>query len=392
MTSIESFAGGQQLAVDSSAIEHELKKLWKDASQTPEGESTPALTRACQMNLVAWCDGVDEVAHATSVVATVANVRPCRVVMAVVDRDPARGDRLEASITAHCAWAPGGGKSRQVCCEQITITGGAGSAEQVRGAVLPLLLPDLPVFLWCTGDLSLLDDGDGTSGSELDEALLSASDRLMIDSCRFDDPAERFGQLLSLPVPLSDLSWERLRGWRELTAGIFDAPAHESAPGRIERIHIEYAGPRMRAKSGAVLLGAWAASRLGWSDPLEGATPRGGRKQGRVWRMSRPAGEPGGELSLMWLGEEAGPGVTRLRLEAPDSAFELARAGAPDAIDVTVSRSNAVVSSHIGRVVERDKATLLCRALEVGGVDRIYEQSLRLAARLFGHHPKETRA
>jgi len=392
VTEIESFAGGQKLDVDFSAIEQELKKLWKDASQAAEGDSTPALTRACQMNLVVWCDGVEEVTHATSVVAKVANVRPCRVVMAVMDRDPARGDRLEASITAHCAYTPGAGKGRQVCCEQITLTGGGRGAEQVRGAVLPLLLPDLPVFLWCTGDPSLLDDGKGHAGSELDEALLRASDRVMVDSCRFDDPAVRFGQLLSLPAPLSDLSWERLRGWRELTAGVFDAPAHETAPGRVERIHVEYAGPRMRAKSGAVLLAAWVASRLGWTDPVEGATPRGGRKQGRVWRLSRPSGEPGGELELMWRGEKGAPGVSMMRLETPDGAFELARAGAPDAIGVTVSRGGAVVSSHVGRVVERDKATLLCRALEVGGADRIYGQSLRLAARLFGHHPKEMQA
>jgi len=379
VTTIESFTGGRQLTVDFSAIEEELKKLWKAASVPDSDGTSPALIRACQLNLVAWCDGIDELQHATSVVARVANERPCRAVM---------GDRLEASITAHCAWTPGTGKARQVCCEQITITGSGRGIEQVRGAVLPLLLPDLPVFLWCTGDLSLIDDGEGTGPSELDEALIRAADRVVVDSCRFGDPAARFGQLVSLPTPVSDLSWERLRGWRELTAGVFDTPAHETTPGRLERIHIEYAGPRMRAKSGAVLLGTWVASVLGWSDPMEGATPRGGRKKGRVWRMTRPSGEPG-ELALMWLGEQGGPGVTALRLEAPDMTLELSRAGSADSIRVTVTKAGVPASSHIGRVAERDKATLLCRALEVGGRNKVYEESLRLAARLFGHFPKE---
>jgi len=351
VTSLESFTGGRQLAVDTTAIERELACLWKAASGVGGG-SSPAIIRACQLNLIVACASAEETGRAASAVAEVIRLHPSRVLMAVVDAAD-RSNRLQASISAHCALAAGAERGSHVCCEQITLTASSSAIPRLAAAVLPLLVPDLPVVLWWPGDPDLEAD--------LAADLTDAADRVVVDSRRFSNPASSMRRLSVQDCPVSDLAWHRLRGWRELTAGFFDGEAAETYPPRLEKVLVEYAGAG-REISEAALLGSWVASCLKWGD--------------------RPG--PVGKIALQARSEsDQAPGsVLSLTLEAPGASFSLRREGGAEFVASSMTIDRGASISRLARVACRDEATLLSRSLDAGGRDTVYEEAVDRAVRM----------
>ena len=88
-----------------------------------------------------------------------------------------------------------------------------------------------------------------------------------------DSTGERSG-LHSLPGLLAreptrsvtDLSWTKLTGWRELVARLFDPPKAARALARLDRIELTHAG---RSQAQARLLAAWVLSRTGRHPSVE---------------------------------------------------------------------------------------------------------------------------
>lgn len=372
MTTLESFTGGEPLTVDFTAIERELAGLWKEASAAPDGGSSPAVMRACQLNLVVLCRSSEEAARATSLAAQVTRVCPSRVLMAVLDIDPApqsRAERgLEAFISAHCSYTPGAGKGKQVCCEQITIAArGDAAAARLPGAVLPLLLPDLPVVLWWPGEPDLTNDNA--------RRLIDASDRVVIDSRRFTDATARYRHVAVLDRPVADLAWQRLRAWRELAAGLFDGGRFADYPPRLDTIEVGHAGGA-GSHAEALLLGCWASSRLRWRPTGAAAPPA------RGFTLARPDGRPTRLALCDHPGKEPAGQILSLTLKSAEATFDLRRAGDFECVSLSVAVPEACPISRVARVVARDEATLLCRCLESGGRDDIYDEAVHLAGRM----------
>ena len=392
MTSLESFTGGQPVTVDFTAIERELASLWKAASTSPEGRAGPAVTRACHLNLLVECSSEEEASRATATIAQVTRACPSRVVMAVTSEPAGPGGavgpgggtgsggagNLEAFISAHCSFTPGAAKGRQVCCEQITIMADAAARARLPGSVLPLLLHDLPVVLWWPGDLR-------PAGADT-YRLIDASDRVVLDSRRFSDAAEGFAQLAGLGRPINDLAWQRLRPWRELAAGQFDGRIFEDYPARIETIEVEHAGGAA-SQAEALLLGCWVASRLRWR-PAPPTSSGATRNETQTTPPPRAfsflqQGGASARLLVHALPDQEPAGLIRtLILRAADASFTLRRTADSECVTVHIAVSEACPMSRVARVVVRDDATLLCRSLQAGGRDNIYDEALKLAALL----------
>ncbi|MFQ5701101.1 MAG: glucose-6-phosphate dehydrogenase assembly protein OpcA [Acidobacteriota bacterium] len=365
----ESFLGPGQVSVDVAAIEQELKRLWKESSRPAEGQAAPAVMRACQLNLVICCWGEKQAVEATGTAAQVAAVRPSRVIMTVVDPDAS--EPLRATITAHCAFTSEGGRGKQVCCEQITLTVGTHAVGRLPGAVLPLLLADLPVVLWYVGDLQL---GGDDPTSDLARDLMEAADRIVVDSRRFADLAKRFEQLAAVGRPIADLSWARLRGWREVIAGMFDNPAFENHPQLIQEIAIEEETNDAEGPAAAILLGAWMASRLGWRCDRS----RNPADRSFEARFRTPAGGAGRLVIRSERGKQSA-GVSTIMLTADETTFRVVRKGGCATATVTSAGHEPI--ARVVPLVQRDQATLLCRCLESAG-DPLYEETLGLARRI----------
>ena len=208
------------------------------------GERGEARTQL--LDLVVLTDDPREAKRMTRLLEQLPGNRPSRAIIALA----AHGAR-ELDAAAEVVTTPSPSGAGELRCELVTLAAGD------EGAVLPsliasLLLPDLPVFL-----LLRLDP---ERWEPLVKACWSFASRVVVDST-----GERSG-LHSLPGLLArepkrsvtDLSWSKLTGWRELVARLFDPPRATRALARLDHIQVTHAG---RSQAQARLLAAWILSR-----------------------------------------------------------------------------------------------------------------------------------
>jgi glucose-6-phosphate dehydrogenase assembly protein OpcA len=222
-------------------IEREVGRLRQEAS----GEDGPAL-RTSSMTHLAWVPK-RWVAQATEALEGLAERHPSRTVLLFPEPEADR-DCMEGEVDLRCFAA--GGPSSQVCWEVIRVTLCGEHASWPASVVVPLFLPDLPVFLRWRGPL-------GTSDGERE--LVESVDRLVVDSSECPDLAFEFAELASVldTVVVSDIAWARALPWREAVAQLWP----EVADAAIVRV----AGP----EADALLLAGWLNSRLGHEVELE---------------------------------------------------------------------------------------------------------------------------
>jgi len=274
----ETFWGAQATSID--ALERELARL-RRAAVAHARERGQTLARASVLNLVVYSERENHARRAARTVADLALRHPSRAIVLLGDRDR---DGIVASVQLHCH-VPQSDGAQPVLYEQILARVRGDFDERVASVVIPLLVPDLPVFLWWTGtppsDARHLDD------------LVTLADRFIIDSSDFaraDRTLPEIARLARHRVGITDLNWARLTPWRELIAQFFDVPAWRPFLDGIIGIRAGFAvdmDGRDIHPSQALLLLGWLASRMGWR-PVEALAPS--EAGGLLFRMSRADG------------------------------------------------------------------------------------------------------
>jgi hypothetical protein len=174
-----------------------------------------------------------------------------RVMRALGDRVPSRTlllhpepgsevDGFDASIVLERF---SGGKTG-VSAEIVRIRLRGSTAEAPASVVVPLQLPDLPVFLrW---------RGRPPFGRPPFEQLTGAADRLIVDSREWDRLPSGYARLAESfdRLAVSDLAWARMLAWRASLA--------DRWPGIKQAKVVRVVGPR----ADALLLRAWLETRL----------------------------------------------------------------------------------------------------------------------------------
>jgi glucose-6-phosphate dehydrogenase assembly protein OpcA len=152
----------------------------------------------------------------------------------------AKTDRIDAELDHECFPGAGGG----VCAEVAHLWLRGTTARAPASVVVPLQIPDLPVFLRWRGPLPF--------GKPELEQLVGVSDRLVVDSSEWPRPAQAYSRLALYfdRIAVSDLAWARTLRWR---AGLADL-----WPGIKQTRAIRVTGPR----ADALLLHGWLRSRL----------------------------------------------------------------------------------------------------------------------------------
>ncbi len=260
--------------IDAARLERELGAMWSEMSAPQDGGGQAAgVVRACVLNLVVYAEGQGERAEVEELLSEVVERHPCRAIVLVAERG-AEEARLDAYVSTRCQLSARGAK--RICGEQITIEAAGPAIDTASTAVAPLLVPDVPVFLWWK-DIPNQED-------RLFTRLAGMADRVVIDSASFDRPHEdmlSLARLLRETRPrLSDLNWGRLTSWRALVAGFWDVADYRESLSKIERVVIEYDPPDRRHEQlapKALLALGWIASCLGWEVKDEGATLENGR-------------------------------------------------------------------------------------------------------------------
>ena len=248
--------------VDVNKIEKELASMWSGVSKTGDASGGAGVTRACALNLIVYTTPTDDHSQLEVMLGEINEQHPGRTLILVAYRDIPI-PRLEGYVSMRCRLL--GATGKQICGEQVTIEAGGVLVDTAATAVAPLLVPDVPVYLWWN-DIPHYED-------KLFDRLAQMADRIIIDSATFDHPYDdmlRLSQTISdqsRRMRVSDLNWGRLTSWRTLLASFWDVPDYHPLLSEIERIVIEYRPPKDAPEEiapKALLLAGWLASRLGW--------------------------------------------------------------------------------------------------------------------------------
>jgi glucose-6-phosphate dehydrogenase assembly protein OpcA len=226
LTTLDEWSGDDTTVAD---IERALAEL-----RQPSDLRTSVMTHTAWVP-EEWLDA------ARATLAGLAERHPSRTII-LVPR-PGEDEALDAHLSLECF--PLLGEQRQMCSEVIELHLKGRRADAAASIVLPLLLPDLPVFLrW---------RGMPPFGSDVLDDLVGVVDRLVVDSREWGDAREGFRSLNLLleRTAVSDIAWARALPWRAQIARLWP----EVADAR--ELHVS--GP----ESEALLLVGWLRSRLG---------------------------------------------------------------------------------------------------------------------------------
>jgi glucose-6-phosphate dehydrogenase assembly protein OpcA len=349
-SSLETFAAGNETAVDVAQIERQLRQLWQLAAESARDEASRRITRACLFNLVAYCEAEAHRDHVTGIIREVTSRHPCRAIVLLAEHDRS-ADEIAASITAHCHLAGGGGK--QVCCEQISIHAAGPSVARLPGAVLPLLESDLPTVLWWTGNF--LERG------ELLRRLGGVADRVIFDSSTWPPPVPLDRLAATVTERMADLSWTRLALWQQLLAEAFDEVHCAAAADRLNRIEVVH-GHGPGAELRAWLFASWLAAQLGWSVAAA---------RDRIHATARDDTDA------------TTVGLLSVRLHGPDVEVCVAKNYGEAAASVTVNVPAACGLPRKRALWPTDDAALLCQELDrATAAPALYRRALEIAAEL----------
>ncbi|HEV2357670.1 MAG TPA: glucose-6-phosphate dehydrogenase assembly protein OpcA [bacterium] len=358
---------------DVEGIERELRRLWSSLDTAPAGAGGTAaqVTRICTLTLIAVVrNGRPD--EAAAMAERLGARYPCRSI--VLDVSPASRDRLDVATALYCHESEAPARPT-VGCEQITVAASGRALARVPALVLPLLVTDLPVYIWWPDDLPAPRDPEG----DLLRRLVEVADLLIVDSSAMTRPIAGLAAAAALAAPLSgglrDLTWGRLTPWRDLVVQSFDPPPMRQALERLDRLRIRTRpGPGQEPVAG-LLLGAWIAARLRW-EPAGPVRREGGGVRALFWR-------DGGAVEQT---VEGGSG--------PVASFECAAGGTdPWSLSMTGEAdggSTVSIEVRMGRGRPRtqaaglavpDDAALLAAELELAGVDGVLRESLSLMLR-----------
>src|SRR5215212_8747837 len=140
----------EQSAINVAAIEKELTTLWKQAS----GEEDSGVVRASILNLMVYVPADSDLNRLDDIMIDVTASHPCRAILIIADHKSEQ-PVLTAEVTSRCTLPTP--TSKQVCCEQVTITASETHLDEVPSTLAPLLISDLPVYLWWRTIPSRLD-------------------------------------------------------------------------------------------------------------------------------------------------------------------------------------------------------------------------------------------
>jgi glucose-6-phosphate dehydrogenase assembly protein OpcA len=350
----------------------------KDLSRRLDDVS-PVVTHV--FNLVVYTDSEQLAEQVASDLASVPRRHPSRAIILVADRWHEESP-IDAEVRLMCA--PGTGGRPPLCFEQVFVTVQGRAADHLATVVVPLLMPEVPTYLWWPGQPLF--------GHRLFHRLLASADQLVVDSGQFQSPGDGLNDLARLVsgrYGVNDINWARLKPWREIIAQFFDAPQLTPYAYALRRVSIVFGsgeGAFGNSTAGLLLMLGWVASELG----MEPETTLDAVATRNV-SLSLLQGNTIVDIDVNF--RDAGPLAAGRLL-----GFELhaqTRDG-PEAVFL-VRRSTDLLHAHvtmrvgdeseITRVVAldiKDDPILLADELAAAGHDRLFERVVEMAARIAG--------
>jgi glucose-6-phosphate dehydrogenase assembly protein OpcA len=327
--------------INPEKILKELSNLWIETA-APSNE-TGAVLRACAMTMIVVADESDDPQAISETLSMLMREHPSRAILIRLKKTD--GPWLESRVFAQC-WKPFGSR-QHICCEQIEISASEISLPDVSAVVLPLIVADLPVILWCR-----CGHATGVNGFRDLEKL---AQKVIVDSHTFGDQQTALQKLVATRVSgvrLADLAWGRLTRSRELVAQAVNSEDVLAALRKVDTVKVRARG----AKPGvsARYFAAWLANELA----VLGANPK------IAWDRA---------------GDETPTSISAIFLSSPE--------GFSMSIEVKEWYSTGVLCdlavngrTHSAVLLRPSEYELLLQELSIPGRDPTFEAALKRAA------------
>jgi len=215
-------------------------------------------SRTCSLNLIVYCEDVDDAAAVSATVDHIARAHPIRSVILLLD-PRADAASVRAWVKAGCTESV---PDQTLCSEEIVLATNPDGALRLASAVQSVLSPDLPVVLWWRGGSPFL--------MRLFKGLTPLVDKIVVDSILFGDGPAALDTLQRLDgvaaaISLSDMNWERTASWRTTLAACFDDAAVLELLADLNRCEITFSLGEAQSNvpsARSLLLAGWLVSRL----------------------------------------------------------------------------------------------------------------------------------
>jgi glucose-6-phosphate dehydrogenase assembly protein OpcA len=260
--------------VHPEALLKQLDALWTEFGKG-EVDSANGVVRACSLTWITVIEGDNAaVAEVDAMLADVMRVHPSRAIVINLREGEDRG--LKGSVSAQC-WRPFGSK-QQVCIERVLLETTRTGACDLPAVIRALIVADLPVVVFCRNAHLLSISGVAETSS--------LADRVVVDMAwRETECHDVWPRMPALGKYVSDLAWDRIRGFRRAIAEYFS-----SASAR--RILADLASLRVETRPGhptpeAAYLLTWVLGCMGYRRSADGRNPS------RSWQKDGTAVEAG---------------------------------------------------------------------------------------------------
>jgi glucose-6-phosphate dehydrogenase assembly protein OpcA len=338
-----------------------------------------SLSQACLSNLIIYTEDMADQEVIAQTMSQFVVKHPCRLIL-ILSSPRQAGAKIDAEVSAHTYTSASG---KNAVCEQITIRACGGGVRELASAVQPLLVPDLPVYLWWRG--LFLEQRN------LVEQMLTFADRFIYDGVNWTNlhytvlQVSDFFERYQTNVGFTNFNWSRLRPWRENAANFFDVGLFEKEIWDMERVAIEFMalpGKEEGFQFRALLFVSWLAVQLEWV-PQRGIA---GTDKAQLHFQSKKGKPVDAELIMLPQSTPTAQSIQRviMNVDSNGKKQELSiERDHTDHVEILVTNGDA------GRTVMRKVphldssiADLLYRELGRRGRNRVFERSFKMAAKL----------
>jgi glucose-6-phosphate dehydrogenase assembly protein OpcA len=364
--------------VDTTTLETRFTQLWKQlTAQAPDIH--PVRTRI--FNLVAYAQDRSQAQAILRCLDSLPQVHPSRTIVLQSDRLASRSG-VDAALTLTCDRGSDGAPPG--CHERVVLQVHGRAADHLSSVVAPLLLAELPTYLWWPGQPLF--------GHRVFHRLLGVAENLLVDSAQFDNPGDGIADLANLVGgrhAVNDTNWARLTPWRDVVAQFFDAPDLRPHARSITALSIEFgqgAGDSSRATASVLLMLGWVASQLGWTPETTLDQPVSGDVSLAVLDGERVIPV---ELTVRDHGPKAGCRLMGLTLQSEPTglsraSFTVRRSADLERLTVVTAVEGSDPVRRVIPLTVEDESTLVAEELEVVGRDKLYETVVRMASQMAG--------
>jgi len=357
-------------------VRRQIEQLWQ---QVTSDTTDTCAVKTQAFNLVAYASNETLLRRLVTSLTEVSKRQPSRTVIVLADRLRPES-AIDAEVSIDCSDLAAAG----LCQENVKIIAHGRAADHVESVVAPLLLKQLPTYLWWPGQLPL--------GHRAFHALLSVANQLIIDSADFASPGDGYasvGRLAAATQGVNDLNWARLAPWRETIALFFDGPGVRDYVNGIQSMEIVFGRGEadfVSATASTLLLLGWMACRLGWETEtsLEGLATKDVTLSVLAGERLIPI-----QLKLADRGAAAAGRLVHVSIEAelgsrPPASFSIDRSDDLEYVTITTAvEGEQDVCSALPLHRKTDEEHL-ADELSLAGHDTLYEQVVQFAARMGG--------